>query len=76
MSKLDFRKICVITSGRADYGLLKLLMKNIHNDEKLILQTVVTGTHLSSKYGLTYREIESDGFKIDRKVKVLSKTTK
>ena len=72
MSKLDFRKICVITSSRADYGLLKLVMKNIESDKELILQTVVTGTHLSSKYGLTYREIESDGFRINRKVKILS----
>jgi len=72
MSKLDLRRICVVTSSRADYGLLKLVMKNIKNDKELILQTVVTGTHLSSKYGLTYREIESDGFRIDRKVKILS----
>ena len=72
MSKLNFRRICVVTSSRADYGLLKLVMKNIESDKELILQTVVTGTHLSSKYGLTYREIESDGFRINRKVKILS----
>ena len=72
MSKLDLRRICVVTSSRADYGLLKLVMKNIESDKELILQTVVTGTHLSSKYGLTYREIESDGFRINRKVKILS----
>jgi UDP-N-acetylglucosamine 2-epimerase len=72
MNKLDFRKVCVVTSSRADYGLLKLLMKNIQNDKELILQTIVTGTHLSSKYGSTYHEIESDGFRIDRKVKILS----
>jgi len=72
MSRLNFRKICVVTSSRADYGLLKLLMKKIKNDKELILQTVVTGTHLSSKYGSTYQEIESDGFRIDRKVKILS----
>ena len=72
MSRLNFRKICVVTSSRADYGLLKLLMKKIKNDKELILRTVVTGTHLSSKYGSTYQEIESDGFRIDRKVKILS----
>ena len=72
MSRFNFRKICVVTSSRADYGLLKLLMKKIKNDKELILQTVVTGTHLSSKYGSTYQEIESDGFRIDRKVKILS----
>ncbi|MAR99897.1 MAG: UDP-N-acetylglucosamine 2-epimerase (hydrolyzing) [Nitrosomonadales bacterium] len=73
MNKLDFRRICVVTSSRADYGLLKKLMKNIKTDKELILQTVVTGTHLSFEYGMTYREIENDGFKIDRKVKILSR---
>ncbi|MDC0182753.1 UDP-N-acetylglucosamine 2-epimerase [Nitrosomonadales bacterium] len=73
MNKLDFRRICVVTSSRADYGLLKKVMKNIKTDKELILQTVVTGTHLSSEYGMTYREIENDGFKIDRKVKILSR---
>ena len=72
MSKLDFKRVCVVTGSRADYGLLKLVMKNIKIDKELILQTVVTGTHLSSKYGSTYKEIEGDGFRIDRKVKILS----
>ena len=35
------------------------------------LQILVTGAHLSPEFGLTYTEIENDGFKIDKKVEML-----
>ena len=65
------RKVCVVTGSRAEYGLLYWLMREIQDDEKLILQIVATGMHLSPEFGLTYREIEEDGFNIDRKVEML-----
>ncbi|MGI9318328.1 MAG: UDP-N-acetylglucosamine 2-epimerase, partial [bacterium] len=66
------RKICVVTGTRAEYGLLRLVMKGIQEDPGLVLQTLVTGMHLSPEYGLTYQEIESDDFKIDRKIEMLT----
>lgn len=65
------RKICVITGTRAEYGLLSLLMKEIDLKDELALQIVATGMHLSPEFGLTYQEIERDGFVIDRKVEML-----
>ena len=65
---MSVKKICVITGSRAEYGLLKNLMKKIQNSKKLSLQVIVTGTHLSKKHGFTYREIEDDGFHADFKV--------
>ena len=65
------RKICVITSSRADYGLLRLILKGIDTDSDLILQLVATGMHLSSKYGDTCQEILTDGFVIDMKIDTL-----
>jgi GDP/UDP-N,N'-diacetylbacillosamine 2-epimerase (hydrolysing) len=65
------RKICVVTGSRAEYGLLRWVMEEIRKAEDLELQLVVTGMHLSPEFGLTYREIESDGFGIDRKVEML-----
>ena len=65
------RKICVVTGSRAEYGLLRLLMQKVIDDPNLILQTVVTGMHLSPDHGNTYLEIEDDGFLIDRKVPIL-----
>ena len=47
-------------------------MQGIKNDPKLRLQVIVTGMHLSREFGVTYREIEKDGFHIDRKVKMLT----
>ena len=65
------RTICVVTGSRADYGHLRGLIKEIQNDQDLKLQLVVTGAHLSKQHGLTYKNIEQDGFKIDTKVNVL-----
>jgi len=66
------RKICVITGARAEYGLLRWVMQGIKDDPKLQLQILATGMHLSPEFGLTYREIEQDGFRIDRKVEMLT----
>ena len=64
------RKVCVITGTRAEYGLLYWLMKEIQSDKDMQLQLIVTGMHLSSEFGLTYKEIEKN-FKIDKKVEML-----
>ena len=58
------RKICVITGSRAEYGLLSGLMAKIQFDRDLQLQIIATNMHLSS-------EIETDGFRIDKKVEML-----
>ena len=65
------KKICVITGSRAEYGLLRWVMEEIKRSPVLELQVVATGMHLSPEFGLTYREIEKDGFKIDRKLELL-----
>lgn len=65
------RKICVITGSRAEYGLLSGLMRAIQEDNGLQLQIIATNMHLSPEFGLTYKEIEKDGFHIDKKVQML-----
>ncbi|WP_342550748.1 UDP-N-acetylglucosamine 2-epimerase [Lysinibacillus sp. FSL M8-0216] len=65
------RKICVVTGTRAEYGLLSNLMHAIKLSADFELQLVVTGMHLSSEFGLTYKQIEADGFVIDAKVEML-----
>jgi len=62
------RTICVVTGSRAEYGLLYWTLREIIDDPALELQLVVTGTHLSSAFGLTYQQIEADGFTIAAKV--------
>lgn len=65
------RKICVVTGTRAEYGLLYWLMKKLQESEESVLQVIVSGMHLSSEFGLTYKTIEQDGFYIDAKVEML-----
>lgn len=65
------RKICVITGSRAEYGLLSGLMKQIDESGDLKLQIIATNMHLSPEFGLTYKEIEKDGFVIDKRVEML-----
>ena len=65
------RKICIVTGTRAEYGLLFWLMKELQEDADLELQIIVTGMHLSPEFGLTYWQIEEDGFRIDKKIEML-----
>lgn len=65
------RKICIVTGSRAEYGLLSRLMRLIKEDSDLCLQVIATNMHLSAEFGLTYKEIENDGFRIDKKVEML-----
>lgn len=65
------KKVCVVTGTRAEYGLLKPLIGRIDQARELELQLVVTGMHLSPEFGLTYKEIEKDGYPIMAKVEML-----
>ncbi len=65
------RKICVVTGSRAEYGLLYWLLKEIQADDDLELQLIATGMHLSPEFGLTYKLIEQDGFRITAKIEML-----
>lgn len=65
------RNITVVTGTRAEYGLLKNIMKAIDEDKDLKLQLLVTGMHLSPKYGMTKNDILEDGFTIDEECPIL-----
>lgn len=62
------RRICVVTGGRADYGLLQWVMHDIRAAEDLELQLIATGSHLEPAFGMTADQIEADGFRIDARV--------
>lgn len=64
------RRIAFFTSTRAEYGLLRPLMAEVELRPELALQIIVSGTHLSEVHGSTWREIVSDGFKIDARVEM------
>ena len=62
--------IVVATGSRAEYGLLRNLIKLIDASNELNLILLVTGSHLSKNYGLTYKEIEKDNIAITRKINI------
>ena len=65
------RKISITTGTRSEYGLLRPLIEKISQDKNFQLYLIVTGMHLSKKYGLTIREIKNDGFKISAKINMI-----
>ena len=71
MMSQEKKKVSIITGTRADYGLLYPLLKRLEKDEMFELQIIATGMHLSPEFGMTYREIEEDGFLINEKVEML-----
>lgn len=64
-------RVAIVTGTRAEYGLLRPLMKLLSTDPFFDLRIVATGAHLSPEFGLTYREIESDGFPLSEKIEML-----
>jgi GDP/UDP-N,N'-diacetylbacillosamine 2-epimerase (hydrolysing) len=65
------KRVCVITGTRAEYGLLYWTLKALEKEPAIDLQICATGMHLSPEFGLTYQQIEADGFTIDYKVETL-----
>ncbi|RJF87091.1 UDP-N-acetylglucosamine 2-epimerase (hydrolyzing) [Oleomonas cavernae] len=63
-------RICVVTTTRAEYGLLVPLLRAIAASPRLDLQLVVSGTHLDPAHGHTIGEIKADGWKIDAAVEM------
>ncbi len=61
------KKIAVVTATRAEYGLLSPVIRELRKreDERLRVELIVTGTHLSEEYGMTVNEIRE---RIDHRV--------
>src|SRR3989338_10481885 len=64
------RKIFSLTGARADYGRLKSVWEAVQKHPRLELLTAVTGMHLMEKYGYTFNNILSDGYKPDFQVDI------
>ena len=65
-------KIALVTATRAEYGLLSPVITQLrkHESEELSVELIVTGTHLSDKYGSTIHEIEAGGSRIDHIIEI------
>lgn len=63
-------KVFLISSSRADFGILKNLCSVLKKDKSINFKIIVTGSHLSKKHGFTFKEIIENNFKIFKKIKV------
>jgi len=65
------KEICIVTGTRAEYGLFYPLLKRLKCEYEFKIRVVATGMHLCPEFGLTYKEIEADGFPVDEKIEML-----
>ncbi|MGP2265278.1 UDP-N-acetylglucosamine 2-epimerase [Escherichia coli] len=64
------KKILYVTGSRAEYGIVKRLLAALKNDQDIELTIIATGMHCDEKYGLTYKQIEKDGFVIEQLINI------
>lgn len=62
------KRIAIITSTRADWGLLQPVASRLRENKDVELIIVATNMHLDPQRGMTVGEIEADGFKVDYRV--------
>ncbi len=67
------RKITVTTGTRAEYGILRPLIKQIISSKSLKLHLIVCGMHLSKKHGFTINEIKKDHIPISSIIEMMPK---
>lgn len=60
------KKILYVTGSRAEYGIMKRLLQQLKEDDSIDSSIVATGMHCDKKYGMTYKVIENDGFRVDK----------
>jgi len=65
------KSICIITGSRAEYDLLRPIIQKIKKKNFCKLSLLVTGSHLSKKFGLTIKDIVKDKIKITKKINIL-----
>ncbi|EAZ2269934.1 UDP-N-acetylglucosamine 2-epimerase (hydrolyzing), partial [Salmonella enterica] len=62
------KKLLYVTGSRAEYGIMKRLLKSLNDDPNIELSIIATGMHCDPEYGCTYKTIEQDGFSIEKLV--------
>ena len=60
-------KVFLVTSTRADFGLLKNLIFKLKKDSFFDLKIIATGTHFSKKHGFSFNEIKNHKIEIYKK---------
>ncbi len=65
------KTVGVVTGTRAEYGLLKGVIRSLLGESTIHTKVIVTGTHLSEAHGMTVEEIRKDGIEISTEIPIL-----
>jgi UDP-hydrolysing UDP-N-acetyl-D-glucosamine 2-epimerase len=65
------RTVGAVTAARSDFGIYRPILRRIQSDPDLDLSLIVTGTHLSARFGMTVQAIEEEGFFVHERVDIL-----
>lgn len=63
------KRIGILTSSRADFSIYKPLIDQLRSI--YTTEIIAFGTHLNSKFGLTYKQVEEEGFEVKHKLTIL-----
>lgn len=58
------KKIIAVTGARSEYDLLFSVYQKLNTDERFNFGLIITGPHLSERFGYTAQYVEKDEFKI------------
>jgi GDP/UDP-N,N'-diacetylbacillosamine 2-epimerase (hydrolysing) len=67
-------KIFLVTSSRADFGLLKSLIFELNKSSNFDLKIIATGSHFSKKHGFSFNEIKNEKIRIYKKILITNNT--
>ncbi|MBR9706178.1 UDP-N-acetylglucosamine 2-epimerase (hydrolyzing) [Candidatus Pacearchaeota archaeon] len=65
------RKVTYFTGSRSEYGIMRCLLKEIESHPDFKLDIIVSGSHLSNRYGYSVNDIRNDGFNIVSEIDIL-----
>jgi GDP/UDP-N,N'-diacetylbacillosamine 2-epimerase (hydrolysing) len=71
MSRRKRKRIAILTGIRSEYHILEAVMKAIEEHPRLDLKVIVTGTHLSPRFGSSWKEVAAK-FPLAAKIPSLS----
>ncbi len=66
------KNIAIVTSTRAEFGILKPLIMGLKKHGSFKTDLIVTGSHLSTLFGKTETEITASEIEIDTRIDILS----
>ncbi|MDP4540579.1 UDP-N-acetylglucosamine 2-epimerase [Qipengyuania sp. DY56-A-20] len=64
------KRLTYLSGTRADFGLMERTLKRIASSDQFDLELVVTGMHLSDRFGRTEREVTASGLRVALRIDV------